>query len=122
LRKQENLLTDFDEGLPAELDGGTRPIEATADNSTDNSTDNQSGAATEPGSTEPESTEPESIRLDQFLKLSDVAATGGQAKLMIQDGEVRVNGEVETRRKRKLFPGDTVEFNGEEFVIYVDES
>ena len=51
--------------------------------------------------------------LDQFLKLSGIAETGGQAKLMIQGGEVRVNGDVETRRRRKLMVGDTVEFDGE---------
>ena len=49
------------------------------------------------------------IRLDQFLKLADVAQSGGEAKLMIQGGEVRVNGEVETRRKKQLQPGDEVQ-------------
>ena len=50
----------------------------------------------------------EFIRLDQFLKLQGIAATGGQAKVLIQDGEVTVNGQVETRRGRKLVPGDVV--------------
>ena len=50
-----------------------------------------------------------SIRLDQFLKLADVVQSGGEAKLMIQGGEVRVNGEVETRRKKQLQPGDEVQ-------------
>ena len=50
----------------------------------------------------------EVIRLDQFLKLQGVAATGGQAKVLIQNGEVSVNGHVETRRGRKLHPGDIV--------------
>ena len=50
------------------------------------------------------------IRLDQFLKLSGLVSTGGQAKLLIQDGSVMVNGEVETRRRRQLKPGDLVEF------------
>jgi ribosome-associated protein len=49
-----------------------------------------------------------SIRLDQFLKVQGVVATGGQAKMMIQGGEVKVNGEVETRRGRKLNVGDVV--------------
>ena len=49
------------------------------------------------------------IRLDQFLKLADVAQSGGEAKIMIQGGEVRVNGEVETRRKKQLQPGDEVQ-------------
>lgn len=52
------------------------------------------------------------IKLDQFLKYQGVAATGGQAKLMIQDGEVEVNGEVETRRGRKLVEGDRVKVAG----------
>jgi len=51
------------------------------------------------------------IRLDQFLKLSGLVSTGGQAKLLIQDGSVTVNGEVETRRRRQLKPGDLVEFD-----------
>jgi ribosome-associated protein len=50
----------------------------------------------------------DTVRLDQFLKLQGVAATGGQAKIMIQSGEVEVNGCVETRRGRKLQPGDVV--------------
>ena len=51
--------------------------------------------------------------LDQFLKLTGIAGTGGQAKLMIQAGEVLVNGEVETRRRRKLAAGDVVECDGQ---------
>ena len=50
--------------------------------------------------------------LDQFLKLTGIAGTGGQAKLMIQGGEIRVNGEIETRRRRKLSAGDVVEVDG----------
>ena len=57
-------------------------------------------------------TEHEALRLDQFLKLRGIADTGGQAKLLIQGGEVRVNGEVETRRRRKLVAGDVVEVDG----------
>ncbi|MEZ6048456.1 MAG: RNA-binding S4 domain-containing protein [Planctomycetaceae bacterium] len=48
-----------------------------------------------------DSVEPESIQLDQFLKLTGVAATGGQAKVLIQSGEVLLNNEVETRRRKK---------------------
>lgn len=51
----------------------------------------------------------ERLCLDQFLKLSGVADTGGRAKWLIQNGEVKVNGEVETRRRRKLAAGDVVE-------------
>ena len=57
------------------------------------------------------------IRLDQFLKRHGVAGTGGQAKLLIQNGEVRVNNEVETRRGRKLQQGDVVEVLGESLVV-----
>jgi len=56
------------------------------------------------------------IRLDSFLKLCDAVATGGHAKTVIQNGEVRVNGEVCTQRGKKLRAGDTAEF---ENVIYV---
>jgi len=58
-----------------------------------------------------------SIRLDNVLKLAGIAETGGQAKRMIQAGEVRVNGAVETRRKHMLHEGDEVEVQGETFVV-----
>lgn len=48
------------------------------------------------------------IQLDQFLKLMGVTPTGGQAKLLIQGGNVKVNGLVETRRRRQLVSGDEV--------------
>jgi len=59
----------------------------------------------------------EVIRLDQFMKIQGMVGTGGQAKLVIQGGEVLVNGEVETRRKKKLKQGDKVTFNGETLVV-----
>jgi ribosome-associated protein len=61
------------------------------------------------------------IKLDQFLKLAQIVQTGGQAKQLIQSGEVLVNGEVETRRGRKLVPGDVVEVDGEELHVQTDE-
>jgi ribosome-associated protein len=61
--------------------------------------------------------EPSEIRLDQFLKLRGLADTGGQAKVMIQLGEVRVNGETETRRRRKLHPGDVVQLGQVRLVV-----
>jgi len=66
--------------------------------------------------------EPEvpSICLDQFLKLTGIVGTGGQAKLMIQGGEVLVNGEVETRRRRKLVVDDVVELAGEVFSVELE--
>ena len=57
------------------------------------------------------------IKLDSFLKAVNAVASGGEAKLLIADGEVRVNGEVELRRGRKLYPGDRVTLNGEEFFV-----
>lgn len=59
----------------------------------------------------------EFIRLDSFLKLCDVVATGGHAKLVIQDGEVKVNGEVCTSRGKKLRSGDTAEFEHKIFKV-----
>jgi len=49
------------------------------------------------------------LRLDQFLKFQALVATGGEAKVRVQGGEVKVNGAVERRRGRQLLPGDTVE-------------
>ncbi len=62
----------------------------------------------------------EYIKLDQFMKLAQIATTGGLAKAMIQEGMVKVNGEVETRRGRKLRDGDRVEVDGEELVVQVE--
>lgn len=57
------------------------------------------------------------ITLGQALKAVNVAATGGEAKIRIQAGEVRVNGEVEARRGRKLKKGDIVEVGDEELEV-----
>lgn len=48
------------------------------------------------------------IRLDQFLKLHGLADSGGHAKALVQSGQVKVNGEVDLRRGRKLRPGDVI--------------
>ena len=53
----------------------------------------------------------EFIRLDAFLKLVDTVQSGGHAKIVIQSGEVKVNGEVCEQRGKKLRPGDTAEYN-----------
>jgi ribosome-associated protein len=53
------------------------------------------------------------IKLDQFLKFAGITSTGGQAKLMIINGEVKVNGIVETRRGRKLVDDDEVTVGGQ---------
>jgi len=51
--------------------------------------------------------EDEFIKLGQALKLASLVSSGVEAKIVIQEGEVLVNGEVDTRRGRKLYPGDT---------------
>ncbi len=53
------------------------------------------------------------IRLGQLLKLSGLAQSGGEARELVTDGVVRVNGEIETRRGRQLHSGDVVEVDGE---------
>jgi len=70
-----------------------------------------------------ESSQPqgEYIKLDQFLKLAQIVESGGQAKSMILLGEVKVNGEIETRRGRKLRDGDQVEVDGEVMIVQVTE-
>lgn len=61
--------------------------------------------------------EEETIKLDQFLKLADLVGSGGEAKHLIRSGAVKVNGEEETRRGRKLRNGDVVNVDGEDYVI-----
>ena len=51
----------------------------------------------------------EFIKLGQALKLAGIASSGVEAKIMVQDGMVKVNGEVDVRRGRKLYPGDIFE-------------
>ena len=57
------------------------------------------------------------IQLDQFLKLSGLVSTGGQAKVLIQGGEVKLNGLIETRRKKKIKAGDVVELFGKRIIV-----
>lgn len=57
------------------------------------------------------------IKLDQFLKWINAVQTGGEAKMLIQAGEVRVNGVVETRRGRKLVEGDRVSTMGQTYTV-----
>lgn len=59
----------------------------------------------------------EYIKLDQFLKWVNVVGQGSDAKELIMDGFVKVNGEVEYRRGRKLFPGDKVEIEKDKFEV-----
>ncbi|HAP34327.1 MAG: RNA-binding S4 domain-containing protein [Lachnospiraceae bacterium] len=57
------------------------------------------------------------IKLGQALKVAGYVDDGVEAKLVIQNGEVTVNGEVDTRRGRKLVPGDVVEYDGKTLKI-----
>ena len=59
----------------------------------------------------------EYIKLDQFLKYAAMTGSGGEAKTVINNGMVKVNGETCTMRGKKLRPGDTIEFNGEKETI-----
>lgn len=59
----------------------------------------------------------EYIELDKLLKRENCAASGGEARYLIGQGLARVNGVVETRKRRKLFPGDRVLFGGIEMVV-----
>jgi ribosome-associated protein len=59
----------------------------------------------------------EHIKLDSFLKAVNVVGSGGEAKLIIGEGHVLVNGTVEVRRGRKLRPGDRVELGGHAFLV-----
>ncbi|MBE3599647.1 MAG: RNA-binding S4 domain-containing protein [Limnochordaceae bacterium] len=61
----------------------------------------------------------EPIELQQFLKLSGAARTGGEAKVLIGAGRVRVNGRPELRRSRKLRPGDEVEVAGRGLFVVI---
>ncbi len=60
------------------------------------------------------------IQLDQFLKITGLAETGGQAKVLVQGGKVTVNGEVDTRRGRKLKLGDEVSVDGKSATVAVE--
>lgn len=59
----------------------------------------------------------EFIKLGQALKLSGIAASGIDAKIMIQDGEVKYNGKIELQRGKKVYKGDTFEAAGKQFVV-----
>ena len=59
----------------------------------------------------------EFIKLGQAMKAAGIVSSVIDAKMLIQDGQVTVNGEVETRRGKKLYDGDVFEFEGEEFKV-----
>lgn len=57
------------------------------------------------------------IKLDAFLKWAGIVSLGSEAKIYIKDGEVKLNGNVETQRGKKLTKGDVIEFRGESYKI-----
>lgn len=63
----------------------------------------------------------EFIKLQDLLKLANLVGTGGEAKIVIQNGGVSVNGEICTMRGKKIRPGDMVAFDGKELTVsYAD--
>ena len=64
----------------------------------------------------------EYIKLQDALKFANLVGSGGEAKVLIQEGAVSVNGEVCTQRGKKLRPGDTVDFGGKKLAVaYADQ-
>lgn len=59
----------------------------------------------------------DTINLDQFLKWAGYISTGGEAKVVISEGAIKVNGEIETKRSRKLKVSDVVEFAGDSIIV-----
>ena len=57
------------------------------------------------------------VELNNFLKIMGIANTGGRAKLIIRARQIKVNGETETRNKRKLHSGDFVEYSGKKYEV-----
>ena len=62
----------------------------------------------------------EPVELYKILKFEGLTASGGEAKLLIGDGQVTVNGEVETRRRRKMVGGDVIGFRGEQLQLKLE--
>ena len=59
------------------------------------------------------------IELNAFIKSLGLASSGGQAKHFIRDGNVKINGTVETRNKKKLYSGDVVEIEGKKYKVEI---
>ena len=63
----------------------------------------------------------EFIKLQDLLKFANLVGTGGEAKIIIQEGEVKVNGEVCTMRGKKIRPGDVVELGGQQLTVSYED-
>ncbi|OIO71454.1 MAG: RNA-binding protein [Zetaproteobacteria bacterium CG_4_9_14_3_um_filter_49_83] len=59
----------------------------------------------------------EPIELNKLLKFENLVASGGEANQVLEEGLVRVNGQVETRKRKKIIAGDIIEFGNEKFII-----
>ena len=59
----------------------------------------------------------EPVELNKILKFEGIVASGGEAKTVIGDGQVKVNGVVETRKRKKIVAGDIIEFMGEQYRV-----
>ena len=59
----------------------------------------------------------EPVELYKILKFEGIVSSGGEAKAVIDDGQVLVNGEIETRKRKKIVSGDTIEFMNAKFKI-----
>lgn len=59
----------------------------------------------------------EFIQLDKLLKWANVASTGGEAKILIQNGDVSVNGQPVTQRGKKIYPGDQITVNNKDYLV-----
>lgn len=62
------------------------------------------------------------IKLDQLVKFAGLAETGAKAKILIELGEFNVNGELCTKRGKKIKPGDVIDFKNKKFKILLDEN
>ena len=63
----------------------------------------------------------EPIELNKLLKFENLVASGGEAKFIINQGLVSVNGTIETRKRKKIIAGDTIEFQGETYQVKLAE-
>ena len=63
----------------------------------------------------------EFIKLQDLLKFANLVCTGGEAKIIIQEGEVKVNGEVCTQRGKKIRPGDDVVLDGQHYTVAYED-
>jgi ribosome-associated protein len=61
----------------------------------------------------------ENLELSEALHIFGIGQTGGQCKLLIQSGQIKLNGEIELRKRKKLASGDIIEYNSEQFKLQI---